>query len=165
MATSINKVLLLGNLTRDVELKYTQGNQAVANFGLAMNRKFKTAAGELREEVTFVDCEAWAATAENMSKFFSKGRPVLVEGRLKLDQWEDKDGGGKRSKIKVVIENFHFVDSKPGGGGSGGSGGGAEFEGSSSPAPQRAPVGAGRPAGKPAAAAPEDNIQEDDIPF
>jgi single-strand DNA-binding protein len=119
MAGSFNKVILMGNLTRDVELAHTNGNMAVAKFGLAVNRKFKTASGEQREEVTFVDCEAWGRTAEVMAQFLAKGRPVHLEGRLKLDEWEDKNGGGKRSKIKVVVESFQFVDSNQGGDGDG----------------------------------------------
>jgi len=110
MAGSFNKVILMGNLTRDIEIRHTSGNTAVGNFGIAVNRKFKTQAGEQREEVAFVDCEAWGRTAEVMSQYLSKGRAVLIDGRLKLDQWEDKDGG-KRSKLAVVVENFQFVDS------------------------------------------------------
>jgi single-strand DNA-binding protein len=108
-----NKVMLMGNLTRDVELKYTAGNTAVANLGLAVNRRYRVN-DENREETTFVDCEAWGRTAENISKFFSKGRPIFVEGRLKLDEWQDRDGN-KRSKLRVVIENFEFIDSNRGG--------------------------------------------------
>jgi single-strand DNA-binding protein len=122
MAGSFNKVFLMGNLTRDVELRHTSGNQAVANIGLAVNRRYTTQSGEKREEVTWVDCEAWGRTAEVMSQYLSKGRPVFIEGRLKLDQWEGKDGS-KQSKIRVVVENFQFVDSGGGGGGSGGGGG------------------------------------------
>ncbi len=119
---SYNKVLLMGNLTRDIELRYTPSNQAVANIGLAVNRTYKSKDGQNVEETTFVDCDAWGRTAEVMSQYLSKGRPVFIEGRLKLDQWQDKDGGN-RSKLKVVIENFHFVDSRgEGGGGSGGQG-------------------------------------------
>jgi len=123
MAGSYNKVLLMGNLTRDVELRHRAANQAVANIGLAVNRRFRTQSGENREETTFVDCEAWGRTAEVMSQYLSKGRPVFIEGRLKLDQWEGKDGG-KQSKLRVVVETFQFVDSGGGGGGSGGGGGG-----------------------------------------
>jgi single-strand DNA-binding protein len=110
---SYNKVLIMGNLTRDPELKQTPSNQSVAQIGIAMNRKFKDKEGNMREEVTFVDCEAWGRTAEVMSQYLSKGRPVFVEGRLKLDQWQDKDGGN-RSKLKVVVESFQFIDSKGG---------------------------------------------------
>jgi single-strand DNA-binding protein len=111
---NFNKVMLMGNLTRDVELKQTPNNQPVAEIGIAVNRKFRTRDGEDREETTFVDCEAWGRTAETMAKYLSKGRPVFIEGRLKLDQWEDREGN-KRSKLRVVIENFQFVDSRPGG--------------------------------------------------
>ena len=112
---SFNQVILLGNLTRDVELKHTPSNQAVANIGLAMNRQYQTRDGERREETTFVDCEAWGRQAEVMAQYLSKGRPVFIEGRLKLDQWQDRDGNN-RSKLKVVIENFQFIDSRGGGG-------------------------------------------------
>ena len=111
MSGSYNKVILMGNLTRDIEIRHINSNTAVGNFGLAVNRKFKTQAGEQREEVTFVDCEAWGRTAEVMAQYLAKGRSVLIDGRLKLDQWDDKDGGGKRSKLSVVVENFQFTDS------------------------------------------------------
>ena len=128
MAGSFNKVLLMGNLTRDVEIRHTSSNTAVGNFGIAVNRRYKTQSGDQREEVTFVDCEAWGRTAEVMAQYLSKGRSVFIEGRLKLDQWEDKNGGGKRSKLSVVVENFQFVDSNQGGGqGSGGGGGGGGY--------------------------------------
>ena len=143
-----NKVLLMGNLTRDVELKYTPSNQAVANIGLAVNRRYKTAEGEQREETTFVDCEAWGRTAEVMNQYLSKGRPVFIEGRLKLETWTDKDGG-KRSKHRVVVENFQFVDSR------GGAGAG-EFSPSSSGSAAAAGPGGGPP---------HEPIPDDDIPF
>jgi single-strand DNA-binding protein len=120
---SFNKVMLMGNLTRDIELRSTGGNQSVANIGLAVNRRFRTADGQDREEVTFVDCEAWGKTAETMAKYLVKGRPVFIEGRLKLDQWEDKEGK-KQSKLRVVVEGFQFIDAKGGGGGGGGGGDG-----------------------------------------
>lgn len=113
MAGSVNKVMLMGNLTRDIELKHTMSGQAVASFGLAVNRRYKTKDGEAREEVTFVDCEAWARTAEVMSECLAKGRPVFIEGRLKLDQWQNKEGQN-RSKLKIVVERFQFVDSRDG---------------------------------------------------
>lgn len=114
--SSLNKVILWGNLTRDIELRAVgSSGQQIARIGLALNRNYTTQGGEKREEVTFVDCEAWGKTAEVMAKYLSKGRPVLVEGRLKLDQWDDKDTGKKQSKLKVVIDSFHFVDSKGGG--------------------------------------------------
>ena len=133
MAGSFNKVLLMGNLTRDVEIRHTSSNTAVGNFGLAVNRRYKTQSGDQREEVTFIDCEAWGRTAEVMSQYLAKGRSVFIEGRLKLDQWEDRNGGGKRSKLSVVVENFQFVDSGQGGGqGSGGGGGGGGYARSNS---------------------------------
>lgn len=107
---SYNKVLLMGHITRDIELKFTPSNMAVAQIGLAVNHKYKTKDGAQKEEVTFVDCEAWGKTAEVMQQYLSKGKPVFIEGRLKLDQWQDKDGGN-RSKLKVTIENFQFVES------------------------------------------------------
>lgn len=109
---NLNRVFLAGNLTRDVELKTTGGNSTVGSFGLAVNRTWNNAAGEKQEEVTFIDCTAWGKTAEVMAKYLSKGRPVLLEGRLKLDQWEDKKDGSKRSKLSVVVESFQFLDSK-----------------------------------------------------
>lgn len=118
---SYNKTLLMGNLTRDVELKQIGGGQSVANIGLAVNRKYRTQGGEDREETTFVDCEAWGKTAEVMAQYLSKGRPVFIEGRLKLETWQDKDGGN-RSKIKVVVESFQFMNDGQGSGGSQGAG-------------------------------------------
>lgn len=121
---SFNKVMLMGNLTRDVEIRHTSGNTAVGKFGIAVNRKFKTQSGEQREEVTFVDCEAWGRTAEVIAQYLNRGSPIFIEGRLKLDQWEDKNGGGKRSKHLVVVENFQFINAGQGGGNQGGGGGG-----------------------------------------
>ncbi|MEC9374324.1 MAG: single-stranded DNA-binding protein, partial [Planctomycetota bacterium] len=118
MAGNFNKVLLLGNLTRDPEVRHISGDMAVANFGIAVNRRFRTRDGENREETTFVDCEAWGRTAETISQYLSKGRPIFIEGRLKLDTWQDKESGANRSKLKVVVDNFQFVDS-PGGSGGG----------------------------------------------
>ncbi len=158
MAGSFNKVLLMGNLTRDVELRHTQSNQAVANLGIAVNRRFRTADGENREEVTFVDCEAWGKTAEVMAQYLSKGRPVFIEGRLKLDQWTDKEGN-KQSKLRVVVESFQFIDSKGGGGGGGGD------EGGYASRPTRTSSTAPRPAARPAAADGYEPIADDDIPF
>jgi len=123
MAGSYNKVLLMGNLTRDIEVRQLpNSSNSVANIGLAVNRRYAAANGVNREEVTFVDCEAWGKIAELMNQYLKKGSPIFIEGRLKLDQWEDKEGG-KRSKLKVVVENFQFIDS--GGGGAGGEGGGS----------------------------------------
>jgi single-strand DNA-binding protein len=126
---NLNKVMLIGNLTRDPELRQTPKGTAVAQFGLDVNRNFKGEDGQTREETTFVDLEAWGKQAEVISKYLSKGRPVFIEGRLKLDQWEDKNGGGKRSKLRVVVENFQFLGGRQGEeGGPGGGGGGSERE-------------------------------------
>jgi len=125
MAGNFNKVFLMGNLTRDVETR-AAGTSTVGNFGLAMNRKFKASSGEFKEETTFVDCEAWGRTAETMAQYLAKGRPVFVEGRLKLDQWQDNNGQN-RSKLKVVVENFQFIDSRQGSQGGGGGGGGGNY--------------------------------------
>ncbi len=156
MAGSFNKVLLMGNLTRDVELKTLPSDQSVAKIGLAVNRKFRTKDGENREEVTFIDCEAWGRTAEVMNQYLSKGKPVFIEGRLKLDQWQDKEGQN-RSKLKVVVENFQFVDSGGGSGGSGSSGGGSS---------SRQTVGAtSSHSGSDSSSEQHQPVSEDDIPF
>ncbi len=156
MAGSYNKVLLIGNLTRDIELRQLpNSNTSVANIGLAVNRKFRTADGESREEVTFVDCEAFGRTAETMSQYLRKGRAVFIEGRLRLDQWEDKEGQ-KRSKMKVVVDNFQFLDSGRSEGDEGGSRGGAEGGARKPGAPARAPAAAG--------GANYEPVPEDDIP-
>ena len=115
---NLNKVMLIGNLTRDPELRYLQSGTAVCDFGIAVNRTYKTASGEQREEVLFVDITAWGRQAEVVSEFLQKGRPVFVEGRLKLDQWTTDDGQ-KRSKLSVVMENFQFLDSRGSSGGGG----------------------------------------------
>lgn len=160
-----NKVLLMGNITRDIEVRTLPSQMSVAQIGIAVNRKWRDSnSGELREEVTFVDCEAFGKTAENIAKFFAKGKPIFLEGRLKLDQWKDKTDGSNRSKLKVIIESFEFVESKGGGGGGeGGAGGGR-------PTVTSRPTGAGGGRPQPAAAAPPadsgyEPIQEDDIPF
>src|SRR5438105_11475560 len=123
---SFNKVMLMGNLTRDPQLKYLPSQTAVAEFGIACNRKFRTAQGEDREEVTFVEVHAFGKQAEVLNQYMTKGKPIFIEGRLKLDQWEDKQGGGKRSKLYVVVENFQFIGSRDGGGGGGGGAGGGD---------------------------------------
>lgn len=146
---NLNRVLLIGNLTRDPELRQTPKGTAVAQFGIAVNRTFRGEDGQSREEVTFVDLEAWGKQAETIAKYMSKGRPIFIEGRLKLDQWEDKNGGGKRSKLRVVVENFQFLGSRQG------EEGGGERE---PVAPPR------RAAASPAAATAENGIDED-VPF
>ncbi|HYF51781.1 MAG TPA: single-stranded DNA-binding protein [Planctomycetota bacterium] len=162
---SFNKVLLMGNLTRDVEMRYTPSGMGLAQLGLAVNRKYRDSkTNELREEVTFVDIEVWGKQAEVANQYLSKGRPVFIEGRLKLDQWDDKQTGQKRSKLKVVAERIHFL---PGGGGQGGQGGGGR------PPQQRPQQGGGRQAppapdqmeGPPDSGGEDLDIQEDSIPF
>lgn len=140
---SLNRVLLMGNLTRDVEVKYTANNTAVANIGLALNRRYRSG-DEYKEETTFVDCEAWGKTAETMGKYLAKGRPVFIEGRLKLDEWQDRDGN-RRTKLVTVVENFQFIDSRPGGGG--GDGGRPQEAAASAPS------------------ASEPSVSNEDIPF
>lgn len=108
---NLNKVMLMGHLTRDVELRNIPGGSSVGNIGIAVSRKWKDKGGESKEETCFVDCEAWGQTAETIAKYTAKGHPIYLEGRLKLDQWEDKDGS-KRSKIKVVVEQFQFLKGK-----------------------------------------------------
>ncbi len=156
---NVNKVFLMGNLTRNIEVRSTGSGQQVANLGLAINRYFTDASGEKREDTTFVDCEAWGKTGETMAKYLTKGRPVFIEGRLKLDQWEDKEGK-KQSRLRVVVESFQFVDSGAGRGGGEGSGeaGGGGGRSYSSGRPS-----GGRPASAPAADAPQ--AENDDIPF
>ena len=112
---NFNKVILVGNMTRDPELKHTPNNKSVANFGVAVNHKWKNSDGETQNDVTFVDCDAWGRTAEVITEYFQKGKPILVEGRLKLDQWQDRDGNN-RSKLKVVVERFEFVGDNQGNG-------------------------------------------------
>lgn len=109
MAAAFNKVMLMGNLTRDPQLKYLPSQTAVVEFGIAVNRRYRTSAGEDKEEVTFIDCTAFGGTAETINKWCQKGKSLFVEGRLHYEQWEDKQGGGRRSKLKVIVENFQFV--------------------------------------------------------
>lgn len=111
---NLNKVILMGNLTRDIEMRVLPKGTAVGQFAMAINRKFKTESGEQREEVLFVDCEAWGKTAETLAKYVGKGAPLYVEGRLRLDQWEDKTTKEKKSRMKVVVEQFQFLGSKEG---------------------------------------------------
>src|SRR5215813_9451763 len=111
---NFNKVIRAGNLTRDPELRYTPKGTAVARIGLAVNRSWKSETGEMKEEVTFVDIDAFGWQAEVIAQYMRKGRPFLVEGRLKLNQWEDKNTHQKQSKLRVVLETFSFIDSKGG---------------------------------------------------
>ena len=110
---SYNKVILIGNLTRDPELSYLPSQTAVVDFGLAVNQKWTNKDGEKKEETCFVDCRAFGKAAENINKYLSKGKPVLVEGRLSYSSWEAEDGS-KRSKIRVTVGNFQFLGSADG---------------------------------------------------
>jgi len=112
---SFNKVILLGNLTRDPEVRYTPKGSAVCDLGIAVNRVYTTEGGERREEVTFVDVVLWARLAEIAGEYLRKGRPVFIEGRLKMDTWDDKQTGQKRTKLRVVGESMQLLGSRPGG--------------------------------------------------
>jgi len=126
-----NKVLLMGNLTRDPQLRYTPNQQAVCDFGLAVNRKWKAADGTMKDEVCFVDCTAWGRTAENIQKYLTKGQPLFVEGRLHFHSWDGPDGK-KRSKLDVVVNQFQFIGAPKGGAGGPNAAAGA---GRAAPAP------------------------------
>jgi single-strand DNA-binding protein len=152
---NLNKVLLMGNLTRDPEVRYTPKGTAVAELGIAVNRIYSGENGEKREEVTFVDVTVWGRTAENVGEYLKKGRPVFIEGRLQLDSWEDKQSGQKRNKLKVVADNVQFLGS-PRGAGSGGPDEGGETSHSR-------PSGAGSSA--PSKNAPPAEPDDDEIPF
>lgn len=110
----VNKVLLLGNLTRDPQLSYTPSQTAVVDFGVATNRRWTGQDGSQREETCFVDCRAFGHTAENINKFFKKGKPIFLEGRLTFDSWTAQDGS-KKSKLRVTVENFQFLPGTHGG--------------------------------------------------
>ena len=153
---NLNKVLLMGNLTRDPEVRYTPKGTAVAELGIAVNRVYSGENGEKREEVTFVDVTVWGRTAENVGEYLKKGRPVFIEGRLQLDAWEDKQSGQKRNKLKVVADNVQFLGSR------GGAGGGGPEEGDESS--RSRPSGAGRTSAPPRTAAPAEP-DDDEIPF
>lgn len=148
---NFNKVILAGNLTRDPELRYTPGGTAIAKFGLAVNRTWKTETGETKEEATFIDIDAFGRQAEVVAQYLKKGQPFLVEGRLRLDQWEDKNTHQKQSKLKVVLESFSFLGSSRG------------ESGASADAPR------GRPSPPQPAVAPGPDEgappPEDDVPF
>src|SRR5258706_86595 len=108
---NFNKVILAGNLTRDPELRYTPKGLAIAKFGLAINRTWKSETGETKEEVTFVDVDSFGKQAEIIGQYFRKGKPILMEGRLRLDTWDDKQTNQKRSRLGIVLEGFQFMDS------------------------------------------------------
>src|SRR5437667_2439615 len=150
---NFNKVILAGNLTRDPELRYTPKGVAIAKLGLAVNRTWRTETGETKEEVTFVDIDSFGKQAETIAQYLKKGSPLLMEGRLRLDQWDDKQTGQKRSKLNVVLESFKFV--------------GAANRADGTTEPARRPAAApATPAEVPPAAEPEGPPpEEDDVPF
>lgn len=126
---SYNRVTLVGHLTRDPEMRYTPKGTAIAQFGMAMNRVWKSDDGEKNEAVTFVDCKLFGRPAETLSQYTKKGHPLLIEGRLDLEQWEDKEDKTKRQKLVVVVEQFQFLKGKD----SDGSGSGKSTEGDDVP--------------------------------
>jgi single-strand DNA-binding protein len=153
---NLNRVLLIGNLTRDPEVRYTPKGTAVTEIGLAVNRIYSGEDGEKKEETTFVDVTLWARQAEIAGQYLKKGRPVFIEGRLQLDSWDDKQTGQKRSRLRVVAENLQLLGSRQ------------EGEGSSSPsassAPRRSPTTSAPPA-RPEPRDPDLDAEPDDIPF
>ena len=157
---SYNKVILIGNLTRDPELRYTAKGTAIAKIGLAVNRRWKNEAGEWQEEVTFVDVDSFGRQAETIGQYLKKGRPILIEGRLRLDQWDDKATGQKRSRLGVVMETFQFLDSGRGGEGSGSDAGHAAL-----PNPPSSTAGRVTQASPPKPDDADALPSEDDVPF
>ena len=148
---SFNKVILLGNLTRDPEVRYTPKGSAVCDLGIAINRSYTLDSGEKREEVTYVDVVLWARLAEIAGEYLKKGRPIFIEGRLQLDTWDDKQTGQKRSKLRVIGETMQLLGGRPPGAGAAGA---ASEGGESRPAKTAPPP-------KPQAGEPDD----DEIPF
>ncbi|MEI8294260.1 MAG: single-stranded DNA-binding protein [bacterium] len=155
---NVNKVILIGNVTRDPEVKFTSKGSAVTDIGLAINRNYTLDNGEKREETTYVDVELWGRLAEIAGEYAKKGRPIYIEGRLRMDTWEDKASGQKRSRMKVVGENLQLLGTRTGGSS---PTGGSEHESYESSAPA-----ARRPATQPAQRqAPSSPEPDDDIPF
>lgn len=164
---NLNRVFLMGNMTRDPELRYTPNGTPLCEFGLAVNRTYKTGEGEQREETCFVDVTMWGRRAVVISEYFTKGRPIFIEGRLKLDQWETPDG--RRSKLKVVAENFEFIGGRGGDQGQPQGGGGRDDR---KPSGRQQQGGQADPQtdsqGGPAPEPPGDSgydVSDDEIPF
>lgn len=157
---NLNKVMLIGNLTRDPEVRYTPKGTAVTDIGMAINRNYSLDDGERREETTFVDITFWGRQAEVLGQYMKKGRPLYVEGRLQLDSWDDKNTGQKRSKLKVVGENFQFL-----GGRDGGDGGGGSYEGGQSSGGNQSAGGGVQEAPSSGGSSAEPEMDDDDIPF
>jgi single-strand DNA-binding protein len=152
---SFNKVILLGNLTRDPEVRYTPKGSAVCDLGLALNRQYTLDSGEKREEVTFVDVVLWARLAEIAGEYLKKGRPVFIEGRLQLDTWDDKQSGQKRSKLRVIGETMQLLGSRPPGTGTASETGNEDRQAKS----------AGKTSAPPAKSAAPAEPDDDEIPF
>ena len=160
----LNKVLLIGNLTRDPELRVTPKGTAVCQFGLAVNRQYKDESGATRDETAFIDIEAWGKQGELVSKYLQKGSPAFVEGRLRFDSWEDKQSGQKRNKLKVVLENVQFLSRGGGAAATGAGSGEAPATTAGGDEPPAEPVS---PPARAAARPPGPGPQkvEDDVPF
>lgn len=141
MAKGFNKVILMGNLTRDPETRTTPSGQSVTNFSVAVSRNWKGQDGQLQEQTSFINCVAWARTGETIAQYLTKGSPILVSGRLDQRSWEDKESGQKRSAVEVVVEDFNFV------------GGGRSSDNNAS----------AEPAAKPAKKAAKEDVAPDDI--
>ncbi len=154
MAGNVNKVLLMGNLTRDIEMRQFPSGGSIGKFTLAVNERYKDRNEQWQERANFIDCEVFGRKAEVMAQYLGKGRPVFIEGKLRLDKWEDKQSGENRSKLKVVVDDFQFVDSR------GGSGGGGPSQGSSYSNDDDRSYDAG-PQSSPA----YESLGDDDIPF
>lgn len=171
MSANYNKVILVGNLTRDPQVRYTPKGMAVADIGLAINHTwFDQATNQKKEETTFVDVTLWGRHAEIAGEYLTKGRPVLIEGRLNLDTWDDKESGQKRSKLKVVCESMQMLGSKEGGGGGGGGGsGGGQRGAAAAPARRQSDDDMGGPsggyAGRDEGPPPADDFPQDEVPF
>ncbi len=159
---SFNKVILIGNLTRDPELRYTPKGTAIAKLGLAMNRTWRDEAGQTKEEVTFVDVTAFGKPAETLGQYMKKGRPIMIEGRLRLDTWDDKQTNQKRSRLEVVLDSFQFLDF--GGKPSGDEAAPARFS-APAPAPASSPTPTPTPATPAGPPAGEEAVPDDDVPF
>ena len=163
---NLNKVMVIGNLTRDPEIKYTPKGSAIADVALAINRNYTPDSGEKREETTYVDVVLYGRLAEIAGEYLKKGRPVYIEGRLKLDTWDDKATGQKRSKMRVVGEGLQLLGGREGGNSGGGAGGGDYDEADRSvrrpPARQESPA---RPAANKPPHDPDLDVEHDDIPF
>ncbi len=148
--SSFNKVILMGNLTRDPELRQTQSGTSVCRFSIAVNRSFSAQDGSVKDETCFVEIDSFGKTAENISKYFSKGRPILVEGRLRQDTWDDKNTGQKRSKLLVVLERFEFIGSARDNNYQGGGNWQGDYE-------KNTPPSRGKPSNV--------EMEDDDVPF